>query len=264
MLGGLLTRRVVYPTTALVLIALIVYDYFYHTPWFVYVLVVLTWFLITLCGSFFVRWNFHLTSISSNKNMDKNWVSITFDDGPEPSFTPIMLDLLKKYEAKATFFCIANKVEKHPDIVRRIIAEGHTVGNHTYSHSRSFGFYGVTEVEQELQKAKDTIKEISGLTMNMYRPAFGVTNPSIEKVVKKLKVVSIGWNVRSLDTTPRTENMVLKRITSKVKKGDVILLHDTSDKSVAVLERLLVFLQQKNLQSVPVDQLLGIKAYVQD
>ncbi|WP_209402625.1 polysaccharide deacetylase family protein [Pseudozobellia sp. WGM2] len=262
MLGQLISRRVVYPTTVALLIILIILEFSFDVPWYVYTLVVLAWFLITLCGSFFIGWNFHMKSWHSNKKIEQNWVSITFDDGPNAEFTPQVLDLLKKYNAKATFFCIGHKIEEHPDILKRLLEEGHTVGNHTYNHSRSFGFYGMEEVKAELEKAKKTVKEHTGLTMNLYRPAFGVTNPSIEKAVNQLKVQSIGWNVRSLDTTVRTEDMVLKRITSKVSKGDIILLHDTSAKSVAVLERLLVFLREKNLQSVTADRLLGIKAYV--
>ena len=97
--------------------------------------------------------------------------------------------------------------------------------------------------------------------MNLYRPAFGVTNPQIEKAVNGLGLHSIGWSVRSLDTTPRSADSVFKRVTAKVSKGDIILLHDTSEKTIAVLERLLVFLRKENLESVPVERLLEIKAY---
>lgn len=218
--------------------------------------------LTDLCGSFFIQWNYHYTSTHSNKSITENWVSITFDDGPDPPvFTPQALELLKKHNAKATFFCIGHKIEKNEALFQQILNEGHSIGNHTYGHSNSFGFYNKTEVIAELKKAISLVEKITGLTMNLYRPAFGVTNPSIAYAVKKLGLQSIGWNVRSLDTTVRTERMVLRRITSKVERGDVILLHDTSAKSIAVLEQLLVFLQEKNLQSVCVDQLLEIEAY---
>ncbi len=262
MLSRLIRRRVIYPTTVVLLVAVIILDSFYAIDWYWYALIVLSWFLVTLSGSFFIQWNFHLTSYHSNKKTPHNWVAITFDDGPDPEFTPQVLDLLKKYSAKATFFCIGEKIEAHSSILERIIAEGHTIGNPTFTHSRSFGFFGVEEVKNELQKAKETVQRLSGRTMDLYRPAFGVTNPSIEKVVEELQLKSIGWNVRSLDTTPRSENMVYNRIVSKVAKGDIILLHDTSSKSVAVLERLLVFLNDEKLQSVTVDQLLEIRAYV--
>jgi len=217
--------------------------------------------LITLCGSFLIRWNYHLTSLHANKNTKQNQVALTFDDGPHPEFTPKALELLKKYNAKATFFCIGKQVEKHPEILMKILAEGHLIGNHTYSHSKSFGFFNTDKVISELKKANQIVKELSGKEMLLYRPAFAVTNPMIERAVKQLKVTSIGWKVRSLDTTARSEKMILNRILRKLSKGDIILLHDTSQKTINVLEQLLLFLQEKNLETVTLDQLLEIEAY---
>lgn len=236
-------------------------NFMFPVPWWIYPIVLLLWFLVTLCGSFFIRWNYHLTSLHSNKTISKNQVSLTFDDGPNQEFTPEVLELLKQYNAKATFFLIGRNVEKHPELVQDILRQGHSIGNHTYSHTNDFGFFGTSKVIKELQTANMVMEKIAGFKMKLYRPAFGVTNPSIQKAVKKLKINSIGWNVRSLDTTNRSEEAILKRITSKVSKGDIILLHDTSSKTIAVLERLLLFLQVNNLKSVTVDQLLNIEAY---
>ncbi len=258
----MLKRKATNILTLVAGVVLVIASFFIYIPWWAYLLVFVTWFLLTLLGSFLIRWDFHYTSIHSNKNILENNISITFDDGPDPEFTPQVLKLLAKYNAKATFFCIGQKIEKHPEIFTSILEAGHTVGNHTYSHSRSFGFFGTSRIVQELQKTIDIVKNLSGNKMNLYRPAFGVTNPNIQKAVQELNLKSIGWNVRSLDTTPRNETMVLRRITTKVTKGDIILLHDTSAKTVAVLEQLLLFLQQKKLQSVTVDQLLQVKAYV--
>lgn len=257
----MLTRRVVNPIALGLLLILTILAFFYTIPWWNYAIVVLIWLLITLCGSFFVGWDYHLKSLHKNKKSSGNWVSITFDDGPNPEFTPRILKLLKKQDAKATFFCIGKHVENHPEILMQILADGHSVGNHTYSHSKSFGFFGFKKVKAELQQTKSIVKKQTGLKMNLYRPAFGVTNPQIEKAVTDLGLQSIGWSVRSLDTTPRSANSVLDRITSKVAKGDIILLHDTSEKTIMVLERLLVFMQEENLESVPVERLLEIEAY---
>lgn len=257
----MLRRNIINTLTILVLAALAISSYFAPIPWWSFVLLGFIWFLITLCGSFFIRWNYHFTSLHSNKLTSKNQVAITFDDGPHPEFTPKALDLLKKHNAKATFFCIGQQVEKHPEVLKRIIAEGHLVGNHTYSHSKSFGFFSTEKVVSELKKTKQIIKDLTGKELQLYRPAFAVTNPMIERAVKQLKVSSIGWNVRSLDTTSRSEKMILKRILGKLSAGDIILLHDTSHKTVNILEQLLLFLQEKNLESVLVDQLLEIEAY---
>ena len=257
----MLRRRVINPIALILLLTLVVSAFFYTIPWWTYILVTLLWFLFTLCGSFFVGWNYHLKSLHNNKSTVGNWVSITFDDGPNLEYTPAILSVLKEHSAKATFFCIGQQAENHPNIVKQILAEGHSIGNHTYSHSKFFGFFNSGKVKEELQKTISLIKALTGLRMNLYRPAFGVTNPQIEKTIRGLGLISIGWNVRSLDTTSRSEKAVLKRITSKVSKGDIILLHDTSEKTIAVLEQLLVFLRQENLESVTVERLLEIEAY---
>ena len=257
----MLKRRYIDAITILVLAVLAISSYFNAIPWWIFSLVIFTWFLITLCGSFLIRWNYHLSAIHSNKQTNKQHISITFDDGPHPEFTPKALDLLKQHNAKATFFCIGQNVEKYPEILKRIISKGHLVGNHTYSHSKSFGFFNTTKVVTELKKTNTIIKELVGKEMKLYRPAFAATNPMIERAVKQMNISVVGWNVRSLDTTSRSEKMILNRITRKVSKGDIVLLHDTSAKSLAVLEQLLLFLQEKNLKSVTVDKLLEIDVY---
>lgn len=257
----MLRRNVVNPIALMLFLALALLSFYIPVPWWSYALLVLVWFLITVCSSFFIGWNYHLKSLHSNRKSKKNQVSITFDDGPDPIFTPKVLKLLKEYGAKATFFCIGQHIENHPEILKQIIADGHSVGNHTYSHSKSFGFFSSEKVKDELRKTTSTVKRITGLEMNLYRPAFGVTNPQIEKAVNTLSLKSIGWSVRSLDTTPRSADSVFKRVAAKVSKGDIILLHDTSEKTITVLERLLVFLRKENLESVPVERLLEIEAY---
>lgn len=252
----MLKRKNINTITLAALLLLAVVAFFVSIPWWTFLILALVWFLITLCGSFLIQWNYHYPSLHSNKKIAQPNISLTFDDGPHPEFTPKVLELLKRFNAKATFFCIGKQIEKHPKIFKEIVSSGHTVGNHTYSHSKSFGFFGTAKVMQELQKTNQLVYDIIGLRMNLYRPAFGVTNPNIEKAVRKLKLNSVGWNVRSLDTTPRNAEMVLKRITSKISKGDIVLLHDTSEKTILVLERLLLFLTAENLQSVTVDQLL--------
>ncbi len=241
---------------------LLAFDGYTVIPSWVFAILFFVFSLITICGSFFIQWNYHLTSLHANKTTEKNEIALTFDDGPNPEYTPQVLDLLGQHKAKATFFCIGQHIEKHPELFKRIITEGHSVGNHTYSHSKSFGFFSTKKVTDELNRTIALVKNRTGKQMNLYRPAFGVTNPMIEKAVNQLNIISIGWSVRSLDTTERSETIILDRITSKISKGDVVLLHDTSQKTINVLERLLLFLQEKDLKSVAVDELLQIEAYV--
>ncbi|MCG2460172.1 polysaccharide deacetylase family protein [Flavobacteriaceae bacterium F89] len=245
----------------LMILLLVGVHFFVGTPWWSYLLLAILWLTLTTVGSFHMRWNYHLKSLNSNPLTKKNCVSLTFDDGPNPEFTPQILTLLKKHKAKATFFCIGKNIEENTQLFQEILAQGHTVGNHTYSHANSFGFFSTQKVVEELMQTNRLANKISGMEMKLYRPAFGVTNPSIAKALQVTKLQSIGWSIRSLDTTKSSEETILKRITDRIYKGDIVLLHDSSEKSVKVLERLLLFLQANHLESVTVDQLLEIEAY---
>lgn len=229
-------------------------------PW-LYILFVFIWFVITAIGSFHIKWNYHLQSLNHNYNISEDYISITFDDGPNLEFTPKVLSLLKEYKAKATFFLIGINAEKHPDLVRQILSEGHTIGNHSYSHSKKFGFFAAEKIIVELMQTNSILKEITGKEVKLFRPPFGVTNPNIKKALRSTGHQSIGWCKRSYDTTSISKEIILKKITANLKKGDIILLHDSSAKTVAVLEQLLLFLQSHKLQSVPVGRLLEIEAY---
>lgn len=230
-------------------------------PWWSWTLLIATWLLVAVAGSSLLRWQYHLPVLFRSPQKHDNRVAITFDDGPDPVFTPQVLRLLADHGAKATFFCIGKRVQAHPGIVKDIIGQGHTLGNHSFSHSNTFGFKSTWAVVTELQETERTVQEQTGLRMRLFRPPFGVTNPPIARAVAAQDLVCVGWSIRSLDTTWRSADQVWKRILRRLKGGETILLHDTGEKGVEVLERLLVFLRANNLSAVPVDQLLGIKPY---
>ena len=243
-----------------VLILAIVFQLVSVSIWF-YICLVLFWILITAIGSLHIRWNYHLNSLNSNYSVTQNEIAITFDDGPHPEFTPKVLDLLKENNVKGTFFCIGKHIESYPELFKRIISEGHTVGNHTFNHENNFGFIKTKDVIIELESTNEIIEKISGLKVNLFRPPFGVTNPRIKRGVNTIGLQSIGWSIRSFDTTSRHKNTILASVEKNLKKGDVILLHDTSEKSIEILEQLLLFLKQNKLESVTIDSLFNIKAY---
>ncbi len=247
---------------ALVVFSLVLLiGFFGHIPLLLYLLFVLIWILITVIGSFQIKWNYHLDSLNHNYKTSENWVSITFDDGPNPEFTPKILALLKQYNAKATFFLIGKNAEKYPELVQQILNDGHTIGNHSFTHASSFGIYSAEKIEAELTETNSLLKKLTGKDLKLFRPPFGVTNPNIKKALKNTGHFSIGWSKRSFDTTRLSTAKIFKRITSRLKKGDIILLHDSSAKTVLVLEQLLLFLQLYKLHAVPVDRLLEIEAY---
>ena len=228
--------------------------------WWWYILLFLGFIGITSWGSFDIRLNYFLKAYSNNSKGRDLKIALTFDDGPH-EMTDKVLDLLLKYNAKATFFCIGTQIERHPDILQRIISEGHIVGNHTYSHSKSFGFFSTNEVEQEITQTNTLLENKIQKKSLLFRPPFGVTNPNVAKAIARTGHYVIGWNIRSLDTVIDDETQILNRIKKRVKPGGIILLHDTSLKTVNVLEQLLLFLQSKNYEMITVDELLNISAY---
>lgn len=234
---------------------------FYNSIFVLYLsLTILLWIAVTAWGSFDVRSGYYIKTVISKKKVDRNVVALTFDDGPT-EYTEEVLDLLKRSGQKATFFCIGTCVEKNPELVQRIVSEGHLIGNHTYTHSSSIGFWSATRVSEEILKTQETIAEHTGKTPAFFRPPFGVTNPNIARACKENRMKVMGWNVRSLDTVLKTEEAILMRVVPRLKKGSIILLHDTSSKTTRVLEQLLLIMKQRQIQSVTVDELIQIKGY---
>lgn len=189
-----------------------------------------------------IRANFFVKSINKTK---ENQVLLTFDDGPDSQFTPQVLDLLKKYEVRAMFFLIGNKIKGNETLVQRIHQEGHLLGSHSFSHLSSMGIKGYDWVLSDIQKGHEALLEILPDVGMWYRPPFGVTNPAISRALKELELQSVGWSCRSLDTVQKNPEKLLNRILSRVKGTDIVLLHDTQSQTLEILEELIVTLKNK-------------------
>lgn len=216
-------------------------------------------FISVTLGAFNIRFNYFLKT-HHQQNTTNKVIAITFDDGPT-EFTPRILDLLENHQAKATFFCIGNKVEQLPEIVKNIDKKGHTVANHSFLHSNSIGFFSTKRLLEEIINTEKSIFKVISKKTNLYRPPFGVTNPNIARAIKKLNYEVIGWNIRSLDTVIKDEEKLFNRVYSKIKPGSILLLHDTSEVTIVVLERLLTKLEQENYTFVTVNEMLSLPAY---
>ena len=225
-----------------------------------FIVVVVLWFLVVLMGSSFISLNYHVKAYCSNPFETEKKIAITFDDGPT-EMTLLVLDILKKNNAKAAFFCIGKNIEKHPDILKKIAEEGHLVGNHSYSHSSFFDFYRKNKVIGEIKKTDALIESVLGMKTTLFRPPYGVTNPSIRRALEVTNHKTIGWNIRSLDGIVKNEKFIFDRIIKRITPGGIVLLHDTSIQTVHVLERVLQFLQNNNYTVVSLEQLLKIKGY---
>ncbi len=153
-------------------------------------------------------------------------ILLTFDDGPDPETTPLVLDVLQRHHHRAIFFLIGEKVERNPEIVKEIVRRGHIVGNHTWSHSPWANFRGDGYLEQEIRKTDDAIERACGIRPTLYRPPLGVTPHFLRSLMKKTGHTVVGWDVRSLDTRDVPRGQILKRINKRMKRGSIILLHD--------------------------------------
>lgn len=193
-----------------------------------------------------IRSGVYLKAFCRAKTADKV-VYLTFDDGPAGAETESVLDVLKARGAVATFFIIGKNVTGQEPLVSRILAEGHSVGIHTFSHANTFPLYSKRFMVNDIAECKSILDRLSGRGVRLFRPPFGVVNPTIAYAVKKLGLETVGWSVRSFDTRDyhqddKSRNLVLDRIIRQLKPGSVILLHDRLPGESVLVSRLLDFL----------------------
>ncbi len=181
-------------------------------------------------------------------------IALTFDDGPHPQYTPMLLDLLKRLDVKASFFLIGKHVEDYPQIVKRMVEEGHSVGLHSYAHNYSYGFKSSQGVLADLKQNKAAIKTATGVDVGLFRPPFGVTNPNIAKAVRQMGLISVAWSLRTFDTK-YSKNQVLLKL-SKTKPGDIILMHDHLENTCEIVEEFVNRTRNNGLKFVNLEDTL--------
>jgi len=168
-------------------------------------------------------------------------IAITIDDGPDPAVTPAVLDLLDRHGAKATFFCIGEKAQRHPDLCREIIARGHSIENHSMRHRYYFPLLSVGGWHSELQTAQETLTAITGSRPVFFRAPAGLRNPLLDPVLSRLDLQLASWTRRGFDTVESNPQTVLAKLLKDLKAGDILLLHDgnaarTATNSPIILE----------------------------
>ena len=189
---------------------------------------------------------------------EKGTISLTFDDGPHPDVTPKVLDVLREEGVKASFFVIGKNAEKHPDLVRKIVDEGHIVGNHTYDHAYVFS---KKKTDEQVNQGQEVIQNIIGKQPVYFRPPFGVMNPKIADAVKHEKCAIIGWDLRSQDGRIRTKEATIKRVKNNLNKATVLLFHDTNPTTPDALREIIHLCKQNGTKIVSVQEQSGIKPY---
>jgi peptidoglycan/xylan/chitin deacetylase (PgdA/CDA1 family) len=153
-------------------------------------------------------------------------IALTIDDGPNSAVTPAVLDLLDRYNAKATFFCIAENALKYPDLCREISARGHAVENHTLRHRHNFSLLMPNGYFSELNAAQAALSAITGVRPAFFRAPAGLRNPLLDPVLSRLGLQLVSWTRRGFDTLERDPQRVLAKLLAGLKAGDILLLHD--------------------------------------
>ena len=193
-------------------------------------------------------------------------VSLTFDDGPSPEWTPKILDELKTSNIKATFFLIGHHVQKYPDIARRIVSEGHEIGNHGYAHSVMF-YYTPAEIEEEIKYTEYVIREITGVTTKIFRPPKAWLRKVVKEKIKSMGYNVILWSLNSKDWVMFNHKNIAKYISSHIKNGDILLFHDSGNVSkteggkrtqtVKCISLLAKMLREKGYEFVTTEELIN-------
>lgn len=156
----------------------------------------------------------------------RNEIALTIDDGPDPSVTPKVLDILDDYQAKATFFSIGKNAMQHPALCQEIISRGHAIENHTQHHRHHFAFLGFKGFTQEIETAQNTLTTITGQRPLFFRAPAGFRNPFLAPVLHQLKLKLVSWSVRGFDTKNRNAEQVKAKLLGHLKAGAIVLLHD--------------------------------------
>jgi peptidoglycan-N-acetylglucosamine deacetylase len=181
-------------------------------------------------------------------------VALTFDDGPDPVYTPKLLDLLREKGVKATFFVVGRRADQYPQIVRRAWADGHLVANHTWSHYPLFCFLMPHRLRSEIERCSESIRRSCGFRSRFFRSPVGLRHPLLAPYLEALGLEYVSWSIRTLDTMTANSSVLAQRIVNKATSGDIILLHDRlprgTDAMLEALPRVIDELRERGYEFV--------------
>lgn len=184
------------------------------------------------------------------------YVALTFDDGPNPLYTPKVLDILKRYNAKATFFVLGENAARHKQILARAVSEGHEIGSHTWSHAKLTAC-SPERLVSELERTNAVIREATGSAPKVMRPPYGATNPEIiAMTARRYGMPSILWDVDTVDWRHPGVSVVIERAVKKAKSGSIILLHDIHGSTLEAVEGVVSGLIERGFKLVTVSELV--------
>ncbi|WP_433946181.1 polysaccharide deacetylase family protein [Paenibacillus sp. SN-8-1] len=187
-------------------------------------------------------------------------VALTFDDGPDPKQTPVILDLLEQYQAKATFFVIGNRAIQYPELLKKMFTKGHEIGNHTYNHTY-FNARNSQLFDKEVTRAEESIYNATGKRSVLFRPPGGYYNKNIvtSSHNKGYQVVLWSWHQDTRDWAKPGVNRIVNKVLGNLRSGDIILMHDHvegSSQTTLALKTILPEIQKRGYRCVTVSELL--------
>jgi peptidoglycan/xylan/chitin deacetylase (PgdA/CDA1 family) len=196
-------------------------------------------------------------------------VALTFDDGPDPRFTPEILRVLAEKKVKAAFFSVGSRVIENPDLTKQIHDAGHIIGNHSESHGMWINFSLHKRLRREIQDTNAAIRQAIGHVPRLYRAPHGFKNPALGDVLATEEMLAVGWQVRGFDAVSGNAAKIAQRVVNGASPGGVILLHDgaglqgTDDRSATVeaLPVIIDGLRARGLEIVRLDELLKLEPY---
>jgi len=216
---------------------------------------------MSLLGPFIQRLSLFLP-IVTNGDREKRAISLTFDDGPDPESTEVLLDLLLKYDVKATFFVIGRQVEKYPDLMEKIIANGHEIGNHSQTHDIFLTLRRSDTLRKEIEVCQKSLSRL-GIRSYAFRPPVGITNPKLFKVLLSLGMYCAGFSCRPVDFGNRRIFNLKEKVLKSIKPGDILMLHDRKPPGKATVkqwlfdvEEILAGMATKNIGIIPLSTLI--------
>ena len=183
---------------------------------------------------------------------EKKRVALTFDDGPSSKYTPLLLEGLKERGVHATLFLMGKNIEGKEELVKRMQAEGHLIGNHTYSHIQLTSRNRET-FREELVQTNEILEEITGEKISFVRPPYGSWDKSFEK---ELNMFPVLWNIDPLDWCSHNADCIASKVVEKAGDGDIILMHDYYETSVTAALEVVDILQKRGFQFVTVEEIL--------
>ena len=186
------------------------------------------------------------------KKRSRKAVALTFDDGPNPNTTPIALELLKKYNAKGTFFMVGKAVAGNEEIIKQVVAEGHQIGNHSWSHPLLTKI-SLEQAKSQINDTTEALKKASGQDVHIMRPPYGGINAAIQAAVDQSFIL---WDVDTLDWKNRNTASIMKEV-RKARPGSIILMHDVHQTSINALPTVLQYLTEQGFELVTIDELMG-------